>query len=190
MSIAALWSSETVEWATPPHVFEALHKEFAFTLDAAANAANALLPEWYGPDHPDPARRDGLTTDWAGDARGGTIYVNPPYGRAIGTWMAKADQESANATVVALIPARTDTQWWHRHVQHHEVRLLEGRLRFGGHKQFAPFPSAAIVMCNDAARHRYKQCSHCGIRFVPLAAKGRYCSGRCRTAAHRAAQRT
>jgi site-specific DNA-methyltransferase (adenine-specific) len=78
--------------------------------------------------------------------------MNPPYGRVIGRWVAKARQEAANgATVVALIPARTETTWWHENVMPHasEIRFIRGRLHFGGdHERTAhnaPFPSAVVI---------------------------------------------
>jgi site-specific DNA-methyltransferase (adenine-specific) len=73
--------------------------------------------------------------------------MNPPYGRSIKLWLAKASREAAaGATVVCLLPARTDTTWWHEYCSAAEVRFLRGRIRFGGCKSGAPFPSAVVVM--------------------------------------------
>lgn len=73
--------------------------------------------------------------------------MNPPYGREIGAWMKKADEAAmSGTTVVCLVPARTDTKWWHEHAIHHEVRFIRGRLKFGDAKSNAPFPSAVVVM--------------------------------------------
>ena len=74
--------------------------------------------------------------------------MNPPYGRVIGTWMQKAYQESRkqNTVVVCLIPARTDTAWWHNYAMRGEIRLVRGRLKFGGCKNCAPFPSAVVIL--------------------------------------------
>jgi hypothetical protein len=78
---------------------------------------------------------------------GGAVWLNPPYGRAIKEFVAKADAESKKGiTVVCLVPARTDTNWWWDSCIHHEVRFIKGRLKFGGQKNSAPFPSAVIVM--------------------------------------------
>lgn len=134
-------------WTTPKDFFDEINKEFNFGLDAAALQASTLVPDnWYGPDHPDLSRRDGLARVWHKDTDK-TIWLNPPYGRVIKQWVAKAHQEAANgATVVCLVPARTDTAWWHDNCIMHEVRFLRGRLKFGGSKNSAPFPSALVVM--------------------------------------------
>ena len=87
---------------------------------------------------------DGLSLPWRG-----TVFVNPPYGRAVSAWTEKArgEVEAARATtVVALLPARTDTKWWHQSVAGiADVFLLRGRLKFGGEAVSAPFPSAVVV---------------------------------------------
>ncbi|MGE3310477.1 MAG: DNA N-6-adenine-methyltransferase, partial [Limisphaerales bacterium] len=87
---------------------------------------------------------DGLTQSWDNEV----VWMNPPYGQGIGAWIAKAYDAAQHeqATVVCLIPARTDTRWWHRYVMKHEIRLLRGRLRFGEATASAPFPSAIVVM--------------------------------------------
>ena len=72
--------------------------------------------------------------------------MNPPYGRSIGRWMRKAYESAEDgATVVSLIPARTDTQYWHRYAMKGEIRLIRGRIKFGGAKSGAPFPSAVVI---------------------------------------------
>jgi hypothetical protein len=72
--------------------------------------------------------------------------MNPPYGRAIKDWMAKAYDSSKNgAKVVCLVPARTDTAWWHDYAMKGEITFLRGRLKFGNSKNSAPFPSALVV---------------------------------------------
>ena len=140
-------SSISDSWTTPRNFYNTLDKEFHFTLDAAALQVSTLVPgNWYGPDHPEQARKDALNCDWKADSNGGTVWLNPPYGRAIKSFMAKADEESKRgATVVCLVPSRTDTQWWWDSVIHHEVRFIKGRLRFSGAAP-APFPSAVVVM--------------------------------------------
>ena len=141
-------SSISDSWTTPRDFWDTLNSEYNFTLDAAALQSSTLEPgNWYGPDHPEPSRQDGLTRSWSADAMGGTVWLNPPYGRAIKSFMAKAHEEAQGGVrVVALVPARTDTQWWWESVIHHEVRFIKGRLKFGGSKNSAPFPSAVIVM--------------------------------------------
>jgi phage N-6-adenine-methyltransferase len=135
-------------WATPRSYYEKVAKEFDFTLDAAALQSSTLVPEnWYGPDHADPDRRDAFTRDWTADAKGGVIWLNPPYGKTIKEWMKKADEESKKgSTVVCLVPSRTDTAWFHDSCIHHEVRYIRGRLKFGQAVNAAPFPSALVVM--------------------------------------------
>ena len=130
------FSSQTDEWATPQNLFDELNREFGFTLDPCATAENAKCAKFF------TAADDGLKQDW----RGHTVFMNPPYGRAIGLWMAKAYGAAQDAaTVVCLVPARTDTAWWHRYSIKGEIRCLRGRLKFGGCKNSAPFPSAIVV---------------------------------------------
>ena len=132
------FSSQTPEWPTPQWLFDALHKEFGFTLDPCSSHANAKCAK-----HSTP-QEDGLRQTWSEEV----VFMNPPYGSAIAKWMAKAHAAAthAGATVVCLVPARTDTAWWHRYAMKHEIRLLRGRLKFGEAKNSAPFPSALIVM--------------------------------------------
>lgn len=132
-------------WATPKKYWEEISKEFNFELDAAALSVSALCEKWYGPDHPEPSRQDAFQNDWCKEAS--TIWLNPPYGRQIGKWLQKADLEASHgATVVCLVPARTDTAWWHDYCMKHEYRLIRGRLKFNEGKSDAPFASALIVM--------------------------------------------
>ena len=143
-------SSVDDTWTTPPKFFNDVNAEFGFTLDAAALKGSTLVPDnWYGPDHDDLDRRDALVRDWAEDSNGGPVWLNPPYGRGINAWVAKAYEESKKGiTVVCLVPARTDTNWWWDSCVHHEIRFIKGRLKFGDGKNSAPFPSALVVM-ND-----------------------------------------
>ena len=141
-------SSNDDTWTTPLNFFEKLDDEFLFSLDAAALSTSTLVPHnWYGPDHPDLDRRDAFTRNWKLDANGGAIWLNPPYGRTISAWVGKADSESrSGGVVVCLVPARTDTNWWHNYCIRHEIRFIRGRLKFGDGKNSAPFPSAVVVM--------------------------------------------
>lgn len=130
-----LFSSEKCEWATPPDFFAALNAEFGFTLDVCALPENAKCDQYFTPE------QDGLKQPWTG-----CCWMNPPYGRTIGRWMDKAWEESQRgATIVCLVPARTDTQWWHRCATRGEVRFVPGRLKFGNSKNSAPFPSAIVI---------------------------------------------
>ena len=130
------FSSATDLHATPQEFFNKLNDEFNFTVDVCATPENAKCEIFYTKED------DGLSQNWSGN-----VWLNPPYGREIGLWMAKASEAAkAGATVVCLVPARTDTAWWHEHVIKHEVRFIKGRLKFGGAKNSAPFPSAVVVM--------------------------------------------
>lgn len=135
-------------WTTPKDFFNKLNQEFGFTLDAAALSNSTLVADnWYGPDHTDPSRRDAFARSWTADSGGKAIWLNPPYGRKIGEWVKKANQEAdAGGLIVCLVPARTDTNWWHNYCIQHEVRFIKGRLKFGDGKNSAPFPSAVVVI--------------------------------------------
>jgi site-specific DNA-methyltransferase (adenine-specific) len=137
MRLQPLFSSVRTEWETPPALFRRLNREFSFTLDVCATRANRKCPAYFS------ERQDGLRQRWSG-----RCWMNPPYGRAIGRWMAKAVQESRRgAMVVCLVPARTDTAWWHTGVMYSdEIRLLRGRLTFVGAAAPAPFPSAIAIL--------------------------------------------
>lgn len=128
--------SMSVEWPTPTGLFKQLDHEFGFTLDPCSTHENAKCAKHYTKED------DGLKHDWSGDI----VFMNPPYGREIGLWMNKAYQSALQgATVVCLVPARTDTKWWHQWAMRGEIRLLRGRLKFGHAANSAPFPSAIIV---------------------------------------------
>ena len=130
------FSSKTDLHATPQEFFNGLNTEFRFNLDPCAIAENAKCKVYF------TAENDGLKQDW----KQATVFMNPPYGREIKRWMKKAYESSLQgATVVCLVPARTDTHWWHNYAMKGEVRLLRGRLKFGDAKNSAPFPSAVVV---------------------------------------------
>ena len=131
-----MMSSATAEWSTPQDLFDRLDEEFAFTLDPCCTHENAKCEKHY------TAAEDGLAQSWAGER----VFMNPPYGRVIGRWMEKAWLSAQlGALVVCLVPARTDTAWWHDFAMKGEIRFLRGRLRFGGGRGSAPFPSAIVI---------------------------------------------
>lgn len=137
--------SATCNWATPQNLFNRLHREFGFTVDVAASRSNARCRRFF------TARQNGLAQDWSGE----TVWCNPPYGRVIADWMKKAYASSLQgATVVLLVPARTDTGWFHDYALRGEVRFLRGRLKFGGAKNSAPFASLLVIFRPKAARVR------------------------------------
>ncbi len=129
------FSSATDLWETPQDLFDKLDGEFNFELDVCANAENTKCSSFLDKEI------DGLSVPWHG-----VCWMNPPYGRYIGKWMKKAyDSSLSGATVVCLVPARTDTAWWHDFAMRGDIRYLRGRLKFGGHKNSAPFPSAVVI---------------------------------------------
>ena len=126
------FSSKTPEWETPQTLFDALNKEFRFTLDPCATKQNAKCRKFY------TLKEDGLKQSWKGEQ----VFMNPPYGREIGAWVKKISEEGG----VALLPARTDTAWFHDYILGKaEIRFLRGRLKFGDSKNSAPFPSMIVV---------------------------------------------
>ena len=136
-------SSNTDKWSTPPETYAALHREFGFSLDVCASAANAKCVAYYS------EADDGLAQDWGTNI----CWMNPPYGKTIKLWMKKAYEASQRgATVVCLVPSRTGTRWWHEHSMKGEIRFIKGRLKFGGSKSSAPFDSAVVVFRGSAAR--------------------------------------
>lgn len=135
---SGLFSSTTDLWETPQDIFDKLNFEFGFTVDVCAIPENAKCLNYYTPE------QDGLSQEWKG-----VCWLNPPYGREIGKWLKKAYESSLKETiVVCLIPSRTDTKYWHDYVMKGEIRFIRGRLKFGGHKNSAPFPSAIVIFRN------------------------------------------
>lgn len=133
-------SSETAEWETPQELFDRLDAEYHFDVDVCAAPENAKCARYYTRED------DGLKQEWRG-----TCFMNPPYGRDIQKWMEKAYTESRvnGATVVCLVPSRTDTRWWHEYAMRGKIQFLRGRIKFGQSKNSAPFPSAIVVFGDD-----------------------------------------
>jgi len=129
------FSSATDMWATPQAFFDKYNAIHNFQTDVCAIADNAKCPVFFTPEI------DGLKQEWTG-----SCWMNPPYGRGINAWVKKAYESSlAGATVVCLLPARTDTAWWHDYCIKGDIEFIRGRLKFGGHKNSAPFPSAVVT---------------------------------------------
>lgn len=138
MNTKGVFSSQTDEWETPQSLFDELNTEFHFDLDPCATDENHKCAEYY------TRADDGLAKNWGGRS----VYCNPPYGRQIGKWVRKAYEEAQKpgTTVVLLIPARTDTKWFHDYIYGKtEIRFIRGRVRFGDSKHGAPFPSMIVV---------------------------------------------
>jgi site-specific DNA-methyltransferase (adenine-specific) len=136
MNTDLMFSSATDQWATPQAFFDEWDALYQFELDVCADAQNAKCWRFFS------EQDNGLYQDWAPNR----CWMNPPYGREIGRWMKKAHEESLRgATVVCLVPARTDTAWWHDYAAKGAVTFIRGRLKFGDAKNSAPFPSAIVV---------------------------------------------
>lgn len=142
MSSSVHFSSKTDNWATPADFYDRLNAVFDFTLDPCASDDNAKCKRYF------TERVDGLSQSWDGER----VLMNPPYGREIGLWVKKASE--AKSLVVCLVPARTDTRWWHDYVVAGggQVTYLKGRLKFGGVSTPAPFPSALVMYYGHAIK--------------------------------------
>lgn len=129
------FSSETDLWATPQDFFDKQNAIYNFTLDVCANDDNAKCKAYFTKND------NALNKNWHG-----VCWMNPPYGKEIKQWMQKAYNESLKGvTVVCLVPARTDTVWWHEYAMKGNIEFIKGRLKFGNAKNSAPFPSALVV---------------------------------------------
>jgi|TARA_R100000030_G_scaffold95633_1_gene83245 site-specific DNA-methyltransferase (adenine-specific) len=141
-----MFSSKTGNWATPQEFFDKLNWRFGpFNLDPCASPFNTKCANFF------TEVEDGLSKDWGEN----TVFVNPPYGRGIDKWIQKAYNEAKkpDTKVVMLIPARTDTKYWHNYVMKaSEIYFVKGRLKFGNSGNAAPFPSAVIVFDGEYQR--------------------------------------
>ena len=133
------FSSKTDLWYPPQDFFKKYDDVYKFETDVCATDDNAKCAKYYTEE------MDGLSQEWRG-----VCWMNPPYGRTISKWMKKAYESSlSGATVVCLVPARTDTNWWHDYAMKGDIEFIKGRLKFGGSKNSAPFPSAVVVFKQD-----------------------------------------
>ena len=136
MKNKAMFTSNSVEWYTPLDLFKKLDEKYHFTLDVCATDDSALCSKYFTKEI------DGLKQNWTQDI----CWMNPPYGKEIYVWMKKAyEAKLGGATVVCLVPSRTDTRWWHEFSMKGEIEFIKGRLRFRNSKWVAPFPSAIVV---------------------------------------------
>lgn len=134
------FSSTNQTWETPDSIFNPLHREFEFTLDVAASQNNHKCPQYFSEED------DGLKQEWHSER----CWMNPPY-KQVGKWVKKAYEESQKgATVVCLVQARTNTNWWHDYCMKGEVRFIRGRPIFKGCKHGLPQPLAVVI---------FKRCS-------------------------------
>lgn len=138
------FSSATDLWSTPQDFFNKQDAIYNFTLDVCATADNTKCARFF------TETDDGLAQDWTG-----VCWMNPPYGRTIGRWMHKAyESHLTGATVVCLVPSRTDTRWWHDYAMKGQIEFIKGRLKFGNAKNSAPFPSALVIFDKGKANDR------------------------------------
>ena len=140
MNTEVMFSSATDLWSTPQEYFDGVAKEFPFNLDVCALSENAKCEKFFSPEI------DGLAQEWEG-----VCWMNPPYGRVIGKWVQKAyESAKKGSVVVGLLPARTDTKWFHDYIYGKaEIRFIRGRLKFGGCVNSAPFPSMLVIWKNQ-----------------------------------------
>lgn len=134
---AGLFTSNTNEWSTPQQTYDELNREFNFNLDPCATKENAKCSRYFTQSD------DGLKQSWDN----ANVFCNPPYGREIGLWVKKAS-ECQGGVCVMLIPARTDTKYFHDYIYNKpnvEIRFIKGRLKFGDSKNSAPFPSMIAI---------------------------------------------
>lgn len=134
-----MFSSKKCDWETPWHLFSELNDEFRFTLDSCADSNNHKCKMFFTEE------QNGLLQDWGNER----VFCNPPYGREVAEWVKKCYFHSMKGSglAVMLLPARTDTQWFHEYVYETgaEIRFLKGRLKFGNAKNSAPFPSMIVI---------------------------------------------
>jgi site-specific DNA-methyltransferase (adenine-specific) len=138
MITKGMLTSNRDNWETPQKLFDELNKEFNFTIDAAADKENHKCERYY------TREENGLEKSWKGER----VFLNPPYGRELPKWVKKAADEAKDKStiIVMLIPARTDTQWFHDYIyKKAEIRFIKGRLKFGDGKKDAPFPSMVVI---------------------------------------------
>lgn len=143
MSDSIHHSSSSDEWATPARLFSILDQEFAFTIDVAASPSNTKCKRFLTKEE------DGLTLDWGTEV----VWCNPPYSD-VASWVEKVISATARgATVVLLVASRTDTRWYQTCLRYaSEARLLQGKVRFGGARNAAPFPSTVFVFHASLAK--------------------------------------
>lgn len=132
------FDAKTIEWSTPNDFFMPLHNEFGFTLDVCATHENKKVKKCF------TLIENGLIQSW----KDNVCWMNPPYGRDMVAWLEKAkyECENFNVTTVCLIPARTNTSWWHKLcLKSAEIRFVLGRPKFGNATHGLPFPLAIVV---------------------------------------------
>lgn len=192
-STEVMLSSNSDEWETPQSYYDELNSEYVFVLDPCTDGKNGKAPFCF------TREEDALTKEWWPYRR---VFMNPPYGRATGIWIEKAYKESLKGClVVCLIPARTETKYWHNFCAKGRITLIKGRLKFRGFSEkyqkivddiAAPFPSALVVFPNPLAKRRPRpkdeknlharprfKCTMCGNRSFRQTLKSVWVCSRC-----------
>ena len=133
------FKSNSSEWSTPQWLFDRYNDVYKFNLDVCATPENAKCSNYYTKND------NGLIQSWHGNC-----WMNPPYGREITKWVEKAYNESLNngVLIICLLPARTDTKWFHEYCTQGNINFLKGRLKFGNATNSAPFPSMIVQFDN------------------------------------------
>jgi site-specific DNA-methyltransferase (adenine-specific) len=145
--MGAHFSSKKADWRTPPELVAEWRERYPFLLDVCATHGHQVCGNYISPEE------DALKIDWLERAPNKLAWMNPPYGKEIGPFVARAKEYAKKGmTVVCLLPSRTDTRWWHANVQPildgdipGEVHFLKGRIKFRGASAGAPFPSVIVV---------------------------------------------
>lgn len=150
-----MFSSKDMTYETPQWLFNKLNSVFNFNLDVCAVPGTAKCNTYYTPEI------DSLKQNWKGNC-----WCNPPYGREVGIWLKKAYDESVknNATIVCLIPSRTDTKYEHEIVFKYAkaICFIKGRLKFGHSTNSAPFPSQIIVFGRQIDKSQFNALNKIG----------------------------
>lgn len=139
-------SSKSDEWGTPQPLFNYFHERFNFVLDAAASKYNRKCPKYYS------ISNSALLTDWSNKADTiESVWINPPYSLIYQFVEKVAVERIHTGAIVMLVPARTDTKWFHLAAKTADrIYLIKGRLKFkGAGNQGAPFPSCVIIWNGD-----------------------------------------
>jgi len=143
-NLKTMLSSVKMDWETPMEVYNPLDLEFGFTLDFCATNENKKHNHFYSEE------QNALLQNPIGEI----IFCNPPYGNKIKDFVKKCSELSINNTIVMLIPARTDTLYFHKYIYNKaEIRFVKGRIKFIGNQKgsgSAPFPSMIVIFKNKA----------------------------------------
>lgn len=139
MNTEVMFSSKTDNWSTPDSFYKLALEKYNINpiLDVCADSQNTRCKLFY------TKKEDGLKQEWDKD-----FWMNPPYGRNIQHWIKKAYNSCVKYNVegVMLLPARTDTKWFHDYIYNKsEIHFIKGRLKFGDSKNSAPFPSILVI---------------------------------------------